>query len=118
MENAKGLSDKLIVGVSTDELVYECKQKYPVIPFNQRIRIIRNIKCVDVAIPQFDRDKVGVWDKIRYDILFVGDDWFNDPEWEENQLKLSNVGVDVIYFPYTKNISSTKINRILEENRE
>ena len=78
LKNAKGLCDKLIVGVSTDELV-AYKHKKAVIPFEERLEIIRNIKCVDAAIPQDDLDKFKAWEKLRFDILFVGDDWYGDP---------------------------------------
>ncbi|WP_301193690.1 adenylyltransferase/cytidyltransferase family protein, partial [Helicobacter japonicus] len=51
LKNAKGLCDKLIVGVTTDELV-SYKNKRAVIPFSERIEIVRNIKYVDAAIAQ------------------------------------------------------------------
>lgn len=51
LKNAKGLCDKLIVGVTIDELV-QYKNKKSVIPFSERIEIVRSIKYVDAAIPQ------------------------------------------------------------------
>ena len=116
LKNAKGLCDKLIVGVSVDKLV-AYKNKRSVIPFEERIEIVRNIKYVDAAIPQEDLDKFKMWEKLHFDILFVGDDWYNSPSWKEMEEKFKEVGVRVVYFPYTKGTSSTLINETLNNLR-
>ncbi|HEC1272932.1 TPA: adenylyltransferase/cytidyltransferase family protein, partial [Campylobacter coli] len=72
LKNAKGLCDKLIVGVTIDELV-QYKNKKSVIPFSERIEIVRSIKYVDAAIPQENIDKYQMWEKLHFDVLFVGD---------------------------------------------
>ena len=66
LKNARGLCDKLIVGVTIDALV-EYKNKRAVIPFEERIEIVRNIKCVDAAIPQETLDKFKAWEKLHFD---------------------------------------------------
>ena len=114
--NANSLCDKLIVGVTTDELV-AYKNKRSVIPFQERLEIARSIKYVDAAISQPDMDKFKAWEKLKFNILFVGDDWFKDPKWEEIESKFKEVGVRVIYFPYTKGTSSTLLNKALEDLR-
>ena len=116
LKNAKGLCDKLIVGVTVDELV-AYKHKKAVIPFEERLEIVRNIKCVDAAIPQDDLDKFKAWEKIHFDILFVGDDWFKSPSWKTMERKFKKVGVRVVYFPYTKGTSSTILNETLKKLR-
>ncbi|MCD8378588.1 MAG: adenylyltransferase/cytidyltransferase family protein [Candidatus Gastranaerophilales bacterium] len=116
LKNARGLCDKLIVGVTIDELV-AYKHKKAVIPFEERIEIVRNIKYVDAAIPQEELDKYKMWEKIHFDILFVGDDWFKSPSWQEMEEKFKKVNVRVVYFPYTKGTSSTLINKTLLELR-
>lgn len=116
LKNAKGLCDKLIVGVTVDKLV-EYKNKRSVIPFEERIEIVRNIKYVDAAIPQEELDKFKMWEKLHFDVLFVGDDWFNAPSWKEMEAKFSEVGVRVVYFPYTKGTSSTILNDTLRKLR-
>ena len=108
LKNAKGMCDTLIVGVTEDELV-SYKNKRPVIPFEQRIEIVRNIKQVDVAIPQHDMDKVSACKKMKVDYLFVGDDWYDTDKWKEYEKQLEKIGTKVIYFPYTQSISSTKL---------
>ena len=72
LKNAKGMCDKLIVGVTTDELV-SYKGKHPIIPFEDRIEIVRSIKYVDAVVPQRDMDKVSMCKKLKAQILFVGD---------------------------------------------
>ena len=112
LKNAKGMCDKLIVGVTVDELV-SYKNKTAIIPFEDRIEIVRSIKYVDVAIPQSNMDKVAMCKKLKADYLFVGDDWYETDKWNEYEKELSELGVKVIYFPYTKKISSTKLRQII-----
>ena len=112
LKNAKGLCDKLIVGVTVDKLV-EYKNKRAVIPFEERIEIVRNIKFVDAAIPQESLDKYEAWQKLHFDVLFVGDDWYKSDRWQQLEDKFKQVRVRVVYFPYTKGVSSTIINQTL-----
>ena len=116
LKNAKGLCDSLIVGVTSDELV-AYKNKQAVIPHLERIEIVRNIKFVDAVVPQYDMDKFKMWERLKFDVMFVGDDWFDTPKWKELDERFKAVGVKIIYFPYTKGISSTKINVTLDTLR-
>jgi len=113
LKNAKGLCDKLIVGVTTDELV-SYKNKEAVIPFEERLEIVRNIKYVDAVIPQDSMDKLEACKKVKFDVMFVGDDWYDTPKWRDLDAKFNELGVRIIYFPYTKGTSSTLINKTLE----
>ncbi len=116
LKNAKGLCDKLIVGVTTDELV-SYKGKKAVIPFEERLEIVRNIQYVDAVIPQESMDKMKNWKKLKYDVMFVGDDWYNTPKWEDFEVQFKAVGVKIVFFPYTKGTSSTLINDVLKNLR-
>jgi glycerol-3-phosphate cytidylyltransferase len=116
LKNAKGLCDKLIVGVTVDELV-AYKNKQAVIPFEERLEIVRSIKYVDAAIPQYDMDKFEMWNKLSFDVMFVGDDWYRSDKWVQLEEKFSDVGVRVVYFPYTPGTSSTIINQTLRDLR-
>ncbi|WP_217560476.1 adenylyltransferase/cytidyltransferase family protein [Paenibacillus sp. GbtcB18] len=117
LKNAKSLCDKLIVGVTIDELV-AYKYKKAVIPFAERMEIVRAIKYVDVVIPQESMDKFELWKKLKFDLMFVGDDWYNTDRWEEYDEMFKNVGVKIIYFPYTKGTSSTLLNQALLKLRD
>jgi len=117
LRNAKALCDKLIVGVTTDELV-SYKHKKAIIPFNERCEIVWNIKFVDLVVPQENMNKYEAWEKLKFDIMFVGDDWYNTEKWNDIEEQFKKVGVRVVYFPYTKGTSSTLINQILIEQRK
>ena len=117
LKSAKGMCDKLIVGVTVDELV-AYKGKKAMIPFEDRIEIIRSIKYVDAAIPQHDMDKLSACKKIGAQILFVGDDWYGTEKWKEYEKEFAEAGIKIVYFPYTKGISSTKITEALNAVRK
>ena len=107
LRRAKEQCDYLIVGVSTDELVKEYKNKTPIIPFEERAEIVRSIDCVDRVIAQENRDKYEAWRELKFDVMFVGDDWKGKPLFMKVEEEFKKVGVDVVYFPYTKDTSST-----------
>lgn len=107
LKRAKEMCDYLIVGVSTDELVENYKNKTPIIPYEERIAIVSAIKYVDEVVPQIDRDKFGAWKRLKFNVMFVGDDWKGSKLFNEVENKFKMVGVDIVYFPYTKGTSST-----------
>ncbi len=116
MKNAKGMCDKLIVGVTVDELV-AYKGKKAMIPFEDRIEIVRSIKYVDAAVPQYDMDKLSACKKLGASYLFVGDDWYGTDKWKQYEKEFAAEGIKIIYFPYTKGISSTQISKALQAVR-
>lgn len=107
LKKAKDHCEYLIVGVSTDELVMGYKNKRPVIPHNERMAIVEGIKYVDEVVPQINRNKFSAWEEIGFDVMFVGDDWKGNLLFEETEKQFKQVGVDIVYFPYTKGVSST-----------
>lgn len=116
LKNAKGMCDRLVVGVTTDELV-AYKGKKAVVPFADRMEIVKNIRCVDAVIPQYDMDKVSVCKKLGATMLFVGDDWYGTDKWKEYEKECEAEGIKVVYFPYTKGISSTKLSEEIDGNK-
>lgn len=113
LRRAKEQCEHLIVGISTDELVFKSKGHYPVIPYEERREIVEAIKYVDETVPQEDKDKFGAWEKYHFDVMFVGDDWKGKPLFMEAEAKLKEVGTDVVYFPYTGHISSSLLREKL-----
>lgn len=113
LRKAKEYCDYLIVGVSTDELVQNYKNKTPVIPFEERKSIVEAIKYVDEVVPQVNRDKFSAWEKINFNVMFVGDDWKGNSLFDELEKKFNDVGVKIVYFPYTKGTSSTILTKKL-----
>lgn len=116
LKNAKGMCDKLIVGVTIDELV-AYKGKKAMIPFEDRIELVRSCKYVDAAVPQYDMDKLTACKKLGAQILFVGDDWYGTEKWEKYEQEFAEAGIKIIYFPYTRGTSSTQIAKALEAVR-
>lgn len=112
LRRAKEQCDYLIVGVSSDDLV-GYKNKRAVIPFEERIQIIRAIRYVDQAVPQMNMNKMEAWEKFHFDVIFVGDNWKNTEKWNRYEEEFRKVGVDIVYFPYTKSTSSTLLNETL-----
>lgn len=114
LRRAKERCETLIVGISTDELVLGYKNKLPVIPYEERKEIVASIKYVDHVVPQTNRDKYVAWEQLHFDALFVGDDWKGSSLFSKLETKFSKVGVDIVYFPYTKGVSSTLVKEKIE----
>lgn len=109
IEYARALGDILIVGVNTDELVASYKST-PIIPFEERIALMKAIKGPDIVIPQRSLDHTDKVDKLHFDIFVVGDDWTGKYDY------LNEQGVQVVYFPYGEGISSSKLKKKIYEN--
>lgn len=114
LRRAKEQCDYLIVGVSTDELVEHYKHKKPVIGFEERCEIVKAIRYVDEVVPQTNQDKFAAWEKRHFDRLFVGDDWKGSALFNELEERFHPVGVEIVYFPYTQQTSSTYLKQTLD----
>ena len=111
------MCDRLIVGVTVDELV-AYKGKQALIPFEDRIELVRSCKYVDAAVPQYDMDKLTACKKLGASFLFVGDDRYGTEKWNQYEEEFAKEGIKIVYFPYTKGVSSTKINEALDAIRK
>jgi len=117
LKKAKEQCDFLIVGVSTDENVFNYKHKYPVIPYEERVAIVEAIKYVDKVVPQENMDKYLAWQLYHFDAIFHGDDWKGSTMYSDIEKKLSEVGCDMVFIPYTKGISSSMLTEKLKNNK-
>ena len=113
----KEYCDYLIVAVTTDELALYKNAKV-VIPFEDRCKIIEAIRYVDQVVPQENMDKMGAWEKYHFDAMFVGDDWKGTDKWNQLEKDFAQKGVDIVYFPYTPQISSSKLRKMLDEGQK
>jgi glycerol-3-phosphate cytidylyltransferase len=103
LNKCKQYGDKLIVGVSSDKLNYIKKKRYPIFKQEERIKIIENIKCVDVVFLEESLEiKKEYIRKYNADIFIIGDDWKGKFD------NMSSV-CKVIYLNRTQNISTTDI---------
>lgn len=115
LRQAKAQCDHLIVGVSTDELVRQYKNKSPVICYEERVEIVKAVRYVDEVVPQFDRDKFAAWERLGFHKMFVGDDWKGSALFNELEQRFASLGVQIVYFPYTKGTSSTFLKETLNK---
>ena len=113
LRRAKEQCEYLIVGVSTDEVVRSYKNKSPVIPFEERIAIVSELKCVDRVVPQTSMNKLEAWKELKFDVLFHGSDWKNSDMYNKLTAEFAEVGVDVVFLPHTEGVSSTILSDIL-----
>ena len=115
IKRAKECCDYLIVAVSTDELTTSYKGKSPIIPFQDRIEIVKAIKYVDEVVVQEDRDKIKAYQKYNFDALFVGSDWKGDEMFAKTEEYMKARGGEVVYFPRTEGVSSGLLSKRVEK---
>jgi glycerol-3-phosphate cytidylyltransferase len=118
LKKAKEQCDYLIVGVSTDEVVESYKHRRPIIPFQERIAIISELRCVDRAVPQTSMDKMEAWKELHFDALFHGSDWKGTDMYNKMISDFAEVGVDVVFLPHTEGVSSTLLSEVLYTLKE
>ena len=116
LQRAKAQCDYLIVGVSTDELVFQEKHKKPIIPFADRCAIVEAIKYVDQIVPQHDKNKFAAWQRLHFNKMFVGSDWQGTPQWKGYEQQFSDTDVKIVYLSHTDGISSTILRERLGGN--
>lgn len=107
IQRAKAQCDYLIVGVTTDELCYRRKKKYPIICEAERIAIVKSIRYVDQVVRQTDMDKFKMVKEYKVNKVFVGSDWKGTPSWNQYEKELAIIGCEVVYLEHTDGISST-----------
>jgi len=112
---AREQCDRLVVGVVTDEALYKAKAKHPVIPLSERMQVVAHLNMVDDVVVDFSSNKLEVWDRVRFDVLFKGDDWRGTAKGAKLEADMATVGVTVHYFPYTVHTSSTLLRSILTD---
>jgi len=115
LKNAKNYVDYLIVGVNSDELVKEYKKTETVIKTNERVSIVEAIRYVDEVIVCETLDKNVHLEKLKFNVIFIGDDWKGSERWNKTEDDLNKLGVSVVYIPYTKSISTTIIKSKIKE---
>lgn len=113
LKNAKKECDYLIVGVNSDELVKNYKNKEVIVPLAERMQIVEAIKYVDEVIRMDSLDKMAVWKEKHYDRLFIGDDWKGNERWIKTEEEMGKVGAQVCYLPYTQETCSTMLREKL-----
>lgn len=114
LKRARELGDYLIVSLSTNNLIIVHKGYHPILSYKQRAAVLKELKCVDKVVPQIKLVDIKQFQKLKADIFVIGDDWKNRTDVPGlNWLKKNN---KVVFIPYTKELSTTKIkNKIVKE---
>lgn len=107
LRRAKEQCDYLIVGVTTDELCFSRKQKYPIICEQDRMAIVEAIRYVDKVVPQADMDKFKAVKEYGAQVVFVGSDWKGTDAWKKYEKQFAELGCRVEYLDHTDGISSS-----------
>jgi len=103
-KRAKKIAKKVYACTESDEIIFAEKGRYPFTSEYERVEDLKGIKYLSgVSIRRYRKNR-DYWVKYyKPDVLILGSDW-KDKKWEGE-----NLGVKIIYFPRTKNISSTYI---------
>lgn len=113
LKNARAHCDYLVVGVNSDELVKAYKKKEVIVPLAERIAIVEAIRYVDQVICTETLDKVHAWNRVKFQKLFIGDDWKGNDRWKKTEEEIAPLGAVVEYLPYTQDTSSTLLREKL-----
>jgi glycerol-3-phosphate cytidylyltransferase len=113
LKHAAEHCDRLIAGVVSDEMLLRAKGRLPVIPLEERMEIVRNLRFVDDVHAEVVPDKIDTWRDVRFDVIFKGDDWRGTAKGRKLERDFAAVGVEVRYFPYTMHTSSTILRKAL-----
>jgi glycerol-3-phosphate cytidylyltransferase len=117
-ERCKARCDYLIVGVCDDEYVRAIKKKEPVMCEEDRVRIVRALKCVDEAVLvdlETTQDKILAVEKFHFDVLFSGDDWKGTERYKRTEEQFAKRGVSIEYFPYTQGVSTSELKEKMKQ---
>lgn len=117
LRRARQSCDELVVGAVTDEVLAATKGRRPVIPLAERLEILESLSLVDrVVVDDCTSDKMPMWQRLHFDVLFKGDDWRGTPKGAVLEASMAAVGARVVYFPYTHGTTSTLLRQFIETN--
>lgn len=116
LRRARNRCRHLVVGVASDEYVDEIKGRPAVVPCDERIDIISSLGIVDEVVIDRSEDKTLIWQQVPFDVIFKGTDWQGTPKGYRLERAMQAVGADVIYFPYTRQTSSTLLRTYLNDS--
>lgn len=114
LRQAKAGCDYLVAGVVSDEMLRKTKKVTPFVPTQERAEIVRALDCVDAVHVETVPDKIETWRRVGFTHFFKGDDWRGTPKGLQLEEAFAEVGVEVVYFPYTPHTSSTQLRQALD----
>ncbi|MFK5913344.1 MAG: adenylyltransferase/cytidyltransferase family protein [Woeseiaceae bacterium] len=109
LQHCKSLGNTVAVGVASDEVVASYKKNVPVVPLEQRMEMLRALRCVDIVRPYHDLEYASACKELDVDIFVIGEDWGKAPHNLEVESLLKSTGKSIIQVTYHPLTSSTKI---------
>ncbi|MFG2638975.1 adenylyltransferase/cytidyltransferase family protein [Streptomyces sp. NPDC048362] len=117
LREARQKCDHLVAGVVTDDIAMNLKGRQPVVPLAERVEIVRSVRYVDDVFVESHEDKLRTWQELRFNVVFKGDDWKGTARWQLLERRFAEVGVEVVYCPYTTHVSSSLLRERLDSPR-
>ncbi len=111
LEYCKTLGDIVAIGVASDEVVNSYKPNVPIIPLEQRMEMLKALRCVDIVRPYYELEYVSGCKELNPDIFIIGEDWGDNPHNLEVETYLKSVDTKIIQVSYNPKTSSTKIKQ-------
>ncbi|WP_369150121.1 adenylyltransferase/cytidyltransferase family protein [Candidatus Thiodubiliella endoseptemdiera] len=111
LEYCATIGDTVAVGIASDEVVKLYKPNTPAIPLEQRIEMLKALRCVDIVLPYHELDYLTVCKKIKADIFVIGQDWGRKPHNQDVENYFDEQEKKVIQIKYSPRNSSTKIKQ-------
>ena len=111
LEYCKSLGGILAVGVASDRVVNSYKPSVPVIPLEQRMEMLKALRCVDIVRPYDELEYVSGCKELNADIFVIGEDWGNKPHNVAVESYLKSKGKQINQVLYCPRTSSTKIKQ-------
>ena len=109
LEYCKSLGDILAVGVASDRVVHSYKPNVPVIPLEERMEMLKGLRCVDIVRPYYELEYVSGCKALNADIFVVGEDWGMQPHNIAVESYLKSKGKQINQALYNPRTSSTRI---------
>lgn len=109
LQHCKTLGDTVAVGVASDDVVASYKNNVPVVPLEQRMEMLKALRCVDIVRPYYELEYASACKELDVDIFVIGEDWGNAPHNLEVESLLKAAGKSIIQVSYHPQTSSTKI---------
>jgi glycerol-3-phosphate cytidylyltransferase len=109
LERSRRRCDHLVVGVVGDELAASVRGQRPAVGFEERVRLVAALPWVDEVVEDVSSDKAVAWQRVRFQVVFKGDDWQGTPKGDALEAAMASVGAKVMYLPYTREVSSTML---------
>ena len=117
LQQCRKLGDVVVVGVASDSVVNAYKPNVPVIPLDQRLEMLKALRCVDFVRPYYELEYVSACKELEVDIFVVGEDWGRAPHNIDVEAYLRAEGKKIIQVLYNPRTSSTEIKQnVLAQN--